>query len=139
MKSNYLIFSILFFILSAPSYAQEVVLLVHPSLENNQFSIQDIKKTFLGRNTNNENGASLSPCYLDTKIVSNKLLKLTNKSKETYRRYWNKRLFSGAGTPPKTYSNPAKLYEHVSSKNGAICLSTPSSEIPEGIVVIALE
>ncbi|MBL1277877.1 MAG: hypothetical protein COB30_017495 [Ectothiorhodospiraceae bacterium] len=113
--------------------ADKIVILVNQELSDDYFSKRTLKKIFLGRKQSNHAGVSISPCYLDTTAVKNSLYSISNKSPASFRSYWNKRLFSGAGSSPKTFSDIGQLYRYMSIKKGAVCLAISDKKLPDSI------
>ncbi len=116
--------------------AEEVVLIANPEIAKEKLSPREIKKIFLGRIDTTNAGVSISPCYFENERVSEELYNIVNKSSDSFRRYWNKRLFSGAGAPPKTFSTPEQIYQYINNNKGAICLSLKSENLPKEIAIV---
>lgn len=133
------IFALMMFAIITTSQAEDVVVLVNHEVGKSELSKRVIKKIFLGRYKTSGSGVSISPCYLDNGDVGSKLTDISKKSPETYRRYWNKRLFSGAGSLPKTFQSKAQLYQYMVAEKGAVCLTVADDNVPETIDVVSLD
>ena len=121
------------------SHADQVSLLVNQTMGQAEFTDRILKKVFLGRYKTSEKGAAISPCYLDEPKVRDELYKISKKSADKYRRYWNKRLFSGTGVPPKVFKSREKVYQYMRSEEGAVCLSMSDTDIPGEISSVVLD
>jgi ABC-type phosphate transport system substrate-binding protein len=101
----------------------------------------ELKSIFLGRKTLWDSGTVVLPCYSDfesdgTHQFFNNIVK---KNADQYRRYWNKRLFSGRGMPPMTFKSNDQVVAHVKQNKGAICFcSDLSVMLPNNVITILL-
>lgn len=139
MKNIILLASILIAYMPISNANEEVVIIVHSDMAKNEYSKYILKKLFLGRYTVNEAGQVVSPCYLNIPNVKNSLYSLTNKTSAKYRSYWNKKLFSGSGSPPKSFKNLKNLYKYMSDNESGVCLITKSSGIPKEFSIVSIK
>jgi len=121
------------------SYASEPYLLLNKQIKKTNISDSYLRKIFLGRQKLSENGIIISPCYLADDEIKKVLYKITDKTHSSFRRYWNMRLFSGQGRRVKEIKNKRRLYQYMSDKAGAICLSYYDEDLPSNIVAIPLK
>ncbi len=99
-----------------------VQVIVHPDLNADDISIDDLRNIFLRRKTLWPNGVQISPMaqhpnsparhYFDKHIF--------NRSPMALRAYWNQQIFSGRQLPPPERLNDKEVIDFVSATPGAI-------------------
>lgn len=127
-----ILISLLLVMVMPAANAQQVSLLFHSSLQSSELSNKVVRKIFLGRYRRSESGTTITPCYLNEARVLESVYRVSNKSEENFRRYWNKRLFSGLASAPKAFNSQAQLHQFVTSNKGAVCITLSEKEIPVG-------
>ena len=121
------------------AHAEEVTLIFNNSLQKGELTSKVLRKVFLGRYNSSENGYAISPCYLDNGNVLQALYNVTRKSDQSFRRYWNKRVFSGTGAPPNVFSNAQQVSQFVANNKGAVCLTLTGRDIPTDAVIMSID
>jgi hypothetical protein len=112
-------------------HAEGVQLIASSEFDKGEISSRDIRKMFLGRYTRTDAGSVILPCYLSTEMVKTELYRVTKKTPETFRRYWNKRLFSGTGSAPKEFKDLEQLRHYMAVNRGAVCLFPSAADLPK--------
>lgn len=131
---------ILLFLLSTPVSAE------HYILSNQSFVVEEmteyeVKAIFLGRMKQWKNGEVLSPCYLlpEKGLIDSFFNEIVKKNYTRFLRYWNKRVFSGAGTAPVEVKNSDDLLDYLVNTDGAICAVYSYSEtLPNTVRIITV-
>jgi ABC-type phosphate transport system substrate-binding protein len=82
----------------------------------------DVARIYLGKKTLWDWDARIVPAMLDesAKVSQSFLETHLKRSASQYRAYWKRVLFSGGGTPPRTFRTSAEVIEFVARQPGAI-------------------
>lgn len=83
---------------------------------------EDLARIYLGKKTLWDWDARIMPAMLDESAkVSQAFLEAhLKRSVSQYRAYWKRVLFSGGGTPPRTFRTSAEVVEFVARQPGAV-------------------
>jgi ABC-type phosphate transport system substrate-binding protein len=83
---------------------------------------EDLARIYLGKKTLWEWDARIVPAMLDenAKLSQSFLETHLKRSVSQYRAYWKRLLFSGGGTPPRTFRTSAEVVEFVARQPGGI-------------------
>ncbi|NOX76615.1 MAG: phosphate ABC transporter substrate-binding protein [Gammaproteobacteria bacterium] len=102
---------------SATVFADEVVIIVHPSNPLTEISTDDVKKIYLGKKKFFPGGGNVIPGEQPSNTESHKFFydSIIGKSETELRSYWSRRIFSGKGTPPKVIGYDRIVKERVAS------------------------
>lgn len=80
-----------------------------------------IKKIFLGKKTQWDDGNRVFPAILKNDRIHREFLKsVVMKSPVQYRTFWKQAIFTGTGTPPKSFASEEELVDYVAGTKGAI-------------------
>lgn len=94
------------------------------NLENKLARIdqEDLARIYLGKKTLWEWDARIVPAMLDenAKVSQSFLETHLKRGVSQYRAYWKRLLFSGGGTPPRTFRTSAEVVEFVARQPGGI-------------------
>ncbi len=115
---------LLFFLVSI-SQAQTIEVIVNGQNLINDISYDDLERIYLGKMTLWENGdeeLTILPSILkENSILTGQLMfAAIKKSRTKLNSYWRKKLFSGAGIPPKEFRTSESVVNYVASNPGAI-------------------
>lgn len=123
MKKEYryiTVFSILLLI-ALPLMAAGPVVIANASVSDASLSQSDIQKIYLGKKSSWSDGSKIIPVTLaegDThEAFCNSLVK---KSASQFSTFWKQAIFTGKGTPPRSFTTEAELVAYVGSTAGAI-------------------
>lgn len=105
-----------------PAEAQSVTVVANPEVELSEIDQAELARIFLGKRTMWESGTRILPCMPNEKspLTEGFLKQNLRKTVRQYRAYWKRRLFSGQGTAPKTFSNDRQVLDYVADNPGAI-------------------
>jgi ABC-type phosphate transport system substrate-binding protein len=92
-------------------YADEVVVIVHPSNALSEISVDDVKKIYLGKKKFFPGGVKAIPGDQPKGAKSRKFFYggIVGKSESKLKSYWSRLIFTGKGTPPKVIGNDAAV------------------------------
>ena len=94
------------------------------NLENKLARIdqEDLARIYLGKKTLWDWDARIVPAMLneDARLSQSFLETHLKRTVSQYRAYWKRLLFSGGGTPPRTFRTSAEVVEFVARQPGAI-------------------
>lgn len=107
--------------LSASAYA-EAILVGHSDLSVDSLTQKEVAKIFLGKTSHWIDSTRANVCYLKDSEAA--LLEVVGKSKQQYKFYWNRMLFSGKGVPPVLLENTDSVADYVKSNKGSICFTS---------------
>ena len=105
----------------APTFAESIVVVGHPTVSIKEISSADLKRLFLAK-SDEVQGVKLKPVVQSTlqpiRIVFDEdaLGKDPSKSKA----YWSRLIFSAAGIPPRTFESTLEVLQWISANPDAI-------------------
>ena len=106
------------------SYAAESEYLIIVNQDNAMTAIsnKELARLFLGKKTMWDSNILVMPVFYnqDNQITRDFIQQVLRKSLIQYRTYWKRRLFSGAGVPPRGFRVTREILEYVSENPGAI-------------------
>ena len=105
-----------------------------------QLSREDLARIFLGKKTLWDSETKIMPAILPEKekVTQVFIKKVIRKSISQYRAYWKRRLFSGGGTPPKTFRTSQEVLDFVAKHPGAIGVVEASVNEDKKVKVLAV-
>lgn len=111
----------------------QVVVIANNGAPDGTMTKAELQKIFLGKSTKWSNGKTVRFVNLKSGKVHGAFTKeYTGKTASQYRNYWRKRVFTGKGRMPKTYTTERKLLEHVAKTPGAVgYVSKKTAEDPK--------
>jgi ABC-type phosphate transport system substrate-binding protein len=119
----------IFCLLCGSVSASELVVIAHPSLDEQQLTKKHLINIYMGRTTALNDGKKLLP--LDQKpdsILKERFyLWLVDKNTSEVNAYWARLSFTGKATPPHTVENSKQVVEMVSNNPSAIGYAERSS------------
>ncbi|KAA3605595.1 MAG: hypothetical protein DWQ06_03455 [Calditrichaeota bacterium] len=115
------------------SQAQTIEIIVNGQNPVNEISFDDLERIYLGKMTlweNTDEDLTILPSILrENSILTGQLMFATiKKSRSKLNAYWRKKLFSGAGIPPKEFRTSESVVNYVASNPGAIGIITSEAK-----------
>ena len=106
---------------SALHAQQDVKIIVHQKVPAVRLDQNMIQRIFLGKTRNWDDGSAIVLAILKNGSVHDAFLKnLIKRNPNQFRGYWNKAIFTGTGTFPKTFSDESEMLKFVAETPGAI-------------------
>jgi ABC-type phosphate transport system substrate-binding protein len=101
--------------------AGDIVIIGNKSVVESKINKQDLKNIFLGKKTTWSDNKKIVFVTQDNAGVSDQFLsEYVNKSVSQFSSYWKEKVFTGQGTPPKSFASDKELVQFVSQTEGAI-------------------
>jgi len=121
-------------------HAQDFNLVVHPDNPNDSVSAQDLSSWFLLQVTTWPTGGKITPVdQSDEAVITSAFCeKVHGKSLSAIKSFWQKKIFSGKGVPPKKVASDEEVINFVKANPGAIGYVS-SSASTAGVKVIKLQ
>jgi hypothetical protein len=126
-------------IVSSPLVKADHYLIANNKIGINSASKSEIKTIFLGRKKIWKNGITVSPCYLSPEHAQTDSFfsSIINRDHASFIRFWNKKLFSGAGSSPTIFESIDDLLEYIKRNKGSICVADHRpKKLPDYAVII---
>lgn len=103
---------------SMAAYADEVVIIVHPSNPLTTISVDDVKKIYLGKKKFFPEGGKVIPGDQPKGTQSRKFFYggIIGKSETKLKTYWSRLIFTGKGTPPKVIESDSAVRDWVADQ-----------------------
>lgn len=123
MKPKAIIAFILFaaLLLPALSLADGVILVANEDVPVSSLTEYDVKQIFLGNKTTWEDGPKIVFAIQDETDAGKVFLKTyVRKSESQYKNYWKKRVFTGKGKKPASFSSDDEVIDFVTQTSGAV-------------------
>lgn len=97
------------------------LLVVHPSVPVTSLSSDQASACFLKKDTSWNDGSSVRPVTLADRTTSEAFDQAIHRRNSlAIRKYWQRQVFTGRGTPPPQLKTATEVLEYVSSTPGAI-------------------
>lgn len=127
MRCKFLL-SVLFLLIFGMSFsfpqiasAGDLIVIGNRSVPVSELSPKEIQKIYLGKKKLWSNGLKVVFVMLGKGDVSKKFLKsYVKKNPSMYSKYWKKKMFTGAGTPPVIFDKEKELVQYVAKTKGTI-------------------
>ena len=112
--------SLLLLILSSVAFSDVVIIVAKDS--NFTVTNDEISRLFLGKLKEFDDGTVAIPIYAEDENPAHNEFnnKVLNKSAGQLKAYWSKLLFSGKGSPPKSFASDAEIIAEVIASKGTI-------------------
>lgn len=96
--------------------------IVHPSVSETSLSVAEVSDYFLRKVTSwKDGGKTVKPVTLTDKTLSDTFARTVHhRNGLAIRKYWQRQVFTGRGTPPPEMRTVAEMLTYVSSTPGAI-------------------
>lgn len=108
-------------LVSAQTVFAGVDIIVNSSVSDNSVDKATIQKVFLGKKSALASGTKVVPVMLKSGASYESFLNdVVGKSPNQFNTFWKQAVFSGKGTPPKSFASEAELVKFVESTPGAI-------------------
>lgn len=101
--------------------AADFVVIANPSVPVNSISTSDLRAVYLGDKTRWPDSSQITFVVLDSGAANKSFMtSALGKTQTQYDNYWRRLLFSGKGTTPPHFNDPAELAAFVAHTPGAI-------------------
>jgi ABC-type phosphate transport system substrate-binding protein len=137
--SQWLLVTVLLWV-AMPVFADEMVVIVHPSNPLTEIAVNDVKKIYLGKMKFFPGGNKALPGDQKKGTKSRKFFYggIIGKSEAKLKSYWSRLIFTGKGTPPKTVGDDHALKTWVAERENAIGYIM-RSEVDDTVKVLTLK
>jgi hypothetical protein len=131
-------------LISISSYSQETkeyVIVTNQNMDLTSLTERKLKAIFLGEITLWKSKTKLHPCYLNKPILYQQFFSETIKmSQSQFNKYWLKRVFSGYGTPPRSYGTIEQLITYINRNKGAMAVIPIEESLDlKGVKILNIE
>ena len=97
------------------------VIIANQSVDEFDIEQSTIQRFYLGKKTVWRNGDKVVPVILKKNgVYESFLAKIIKKTTAQYSAFWKQAIFTGKGTPPKSFSREKDLIDYVAHTKGAI-------------------
>jgi len=97
------------------------MLIAHPTVSVSKLTIEQASDCFLKKDTSWNDGNPVRPVTLADRPTSESFdLTVHRRNSLAIRKYWQRQVFTGRGTPPPQKKTPEEVLRYVSSTPGAI-------------------
>jgi ABC-type phosphate transport system substrate-binding protein len=101
--------------------AGDIVVICNKSVAESNVGKQDLKNIYMGKKTTWNDNKKIVFVVQDNSGVNDQFLSTyINKSSAQYSSYWKEKVFTGQGTPPKSFATDKEMIQFVTQTNGAI-------------------
>lgn len=123
MNLKSIITSLITVMLLIPSMAiaGDIIIIGNKSITESAINKQDLKNIYLGKKTTWGNNSKIVFVTQDNAGVSDQFLtEYISKSPSQFSSYWKEKVFTGQGTPPRSFASEKELVQFVTQTDGAI-------------------
>jgi hypothetical protein len=119
---RWIVLMCLFFFKVTSVFAEEIVMVAHPSSRINALDQKQIVDLYMGRTSTLDDGTPIQAIELsdDTQLKQHFYDVLVDKSVHEINAYWARLLFSGRAIPPLSVSTINKLITRISENKQAV-------------------
>ena len=142
MRSNrFFPVALLSLALAVPAAADDIAVVVHPSVKETELTFKELRKVLLGDRQFWGKGMQVTlivraPVADERTVLLDKVYEM---SEDQFKQYWVGKVFRAeASSGPKVVISNEKAVELVGVMEGAIALVN-ASDVPEGLNVLAIE
>jgi ABC-type phosphate transport system substrate-binding protein len=101
--------------------AGDIVVICNKSVAESTVGKQDLKNIYMGKKTSWNDNKKIVFVVQDNSGVNDQFLSTyINKSSAQYSSYWKEKVFTGQGTPPKSFATDKEMIQFVTQTDGAI-------------------
>jgi ABC-type phosphate transport system substrate-binding protein len=101
--------------------AGDIIIIGNKSVADSKLNKQDLKNIYLGKKTTWNDNKKIVFVTQDNSGVSDQFLsEYVSKSSAQYSSYWKEKIFTGQGTPPKSFASDKEMIQFVTQTEGAI-------------------
>ncbi len=101
--------------------AGDVALIANNSVSEGSLDRQMVQKIFLGKKSRWSDKTKIVPAMLKSGSTRDTFLNdYVKKSPSQFENFWNQAIFTGKGTPPKTFASEKELVSYVAATAGAV-------------------
>jgi len=128
MKRLLFILTILLAIgLGSAAETDDVIVIAHPEVDGDAGELRQI---YLGKVTRWSDGKTALPVTLEDGDVHKRFLRrYVKKSRSQFTIYWKRALFSGTGSPPRSFESEAEVVAYVAKTKGAVGYVGPETPV----------
>jgi ABC-type phosphate transport system substrate-binding protein len=116
----FIMFVMIFDVVPFQCLADDVVVIVNPSVSETTLSNKDISNIYLGKKSSWGNGGKIKFVILTGDIQVNFLKNYVGKTETQYNTFWKKQVFTGKGSPPQEFDSDKAMVEFAAQTIGAI-------------------
>lgn len=109
------------FVLNSMPAAAEVIVIANKDVTTGSIDRASLSDIFLGKKTLWDKNSKIVLSVLKNGAIHDQFLNIyIGKTSAQFQSYWNKILFTGAGTPPTAFKTEKELVDFVAKTKGAI-------------------
>lgn len=115
------IFAIVLVLACTPVLAQNVAVIVNSSVTESTLDQAALEKIFLGKRSHWADGGAIVPVTLAEGAVHDAFLETyIKKNASQFSAFWKQAVFTGKGTPPRSFKTEEELVRYVAATPGAV-------------------
>ena len=113
--------------LGSAAETDDVIVIAHPEVDGDAGELRQI---YLGKVTRWSDGKTALPVTLEDGDVHKRFLRrYVKKSRSQFTIYWKRALFSGTGSPPRSFESEAEVVAYVAKTKGAVGYVGPETPV----------
>jgi len=120
MKKILIAFTMLMAMLPAVCLAGDVVVIANESVSDTSLSQKMVSDIYLGKKSTWSDGSKINFVVLKGSAQETFLEKYVRKTESQFNTFWKKQVFTGKGSPPKSFDSDSAMITFVSRTPGAI-------------------
>ncbi len=122
MRKTFVIIAVLLNAFMAQSVmAADVVVIANNNVPEGSLDKGTMEKIFLGKKSQWSDGSKVVPVMMKSGAAHDAFLSgVLGKTSAQFNNFWNQAMFTGKGTPPKSFTSEADLVSYVASTSGAV-------------------
>ncbi len=110
--------------------AAEVVIIGNPSLPGPNLEAKDLVRIYLGKQTRWDDNKAIVPVMLKASPVHEDFVETyLGRSPHRFVTYWRQMVFTGKGTPPRSFASEEELIAYVAATPGAVGYASATTDV----------
>ena len=119
-------------VFAGPVYGAELVIIGNPNLSAPSLDTKGLQRIYMGKLTRWNNDETIVPVMLKGGPVHNAFVEsYLDRSAHRFVTYWRQMIFTGKGTPPRSFENEQDLIAFVARTPGSVGYASAGTDMGE--------
>jgi ABC-type phosphate transport system substrate-binding protein len=117
--------------------AAELFVIANWDSPDDTLTTKELQRIYYGKMTRWSNDAEIVPVMLVSGELQDQFVKtVLKKTPEQYKAFWRQAIFTGEGTPPRTFQTQSELTDYIAEHPGSIGFTTRRNDLRVQSIVI---
>jgi hypothetical protein len=127
-------------ILGGTTYGEELLIIANPDLASPRLDTKGLQRIYMGKQTRWVNDEAIVPVMLKAGPVHEAFVEaFLDRSPHRFATYWRQMIFTGKGTPPRSFDNEEDLIAFVAATPGSVGYASATTDVNEVKVLTVVQ